>query len=261
METQDGAALWPDDTALPPGVAAAWGLRERPGKGPKPGLSRERVVDAAVRVAAAEGLAAVSMTRVAKELGAGPMSLYRHVKNKDELLALMIDMAMGPTRPDPSGEGWRADLAQWAWSFRTTLGRNLWAVDVPLRGLPVLPNEVGWTEAALSALTGTRLSAAEKLSVLLLVSTYVRSQAQMNAQIAAAFAASGSSPDELMAGYSRLLAALAGAGRFPALAEVVATGVLERADDPDDEFRFGLERILDGIEALVRSRDAGTTTC
>ena len=81
---------------LPASVAAAWGVRGRPHKGPKPGLSLERIVAAAVQVADAEGLAAVSMSRVAAELGTAPMSLYRYVTAKDELLALMQDAAYGP---------------------------------------------------------------------------------------------------------------------------------------------------------------------
>ena len=65
---------------LPASIEAAWGLRERPHRGPKPGLSLARIVEAGVQVAEAEGLAAVSMSRVAAELGAAPMSLYRYVR-------------------------------------------------------------------------------------------------------------------------------------------------------------------------------------
>ena len=72
--------------ALPASIAAAWGLRERPARGPKPGLSLERIVAAAVAVARAEGVEAVSMSRVARELGSSPMSLYRYVGAKDELV-------------------------------------------------------------------------------------------------------------------------------------------------------------------------------
>jgi hypothetical protein len=67
------------ETGLPASIEAAWGLRERPAKGPKPGLSLDRIVEAAVGVAATEGLAAVSMGRVAKELSVSTMSLYRYV--------------------------------------------------------------------------------------------------------------------------------------------------------------------------------------
>src|SRR5215468_2656297 len=94
-----------DQQALPASVAAAWGVRDRPHKGPKPGLSLERIVAAAVQVADAEGLAAVSMSRVAAELGTAPMSLYRYVTAKDELLALMLDAAYGPAPTGPAASG------------------------------------------------------------------------------------------------------------------------------------------------------------
>src|SRR5262250_3052406 len=90
--------------SIPGSVAAAWGVRERPHRGPRPGLSLGRIVDAAVRVADAEGLDAVSMSRVAAELGTAPMSLYRYVTAKDELLALMVDAAYGPPPAQPPPE-------------------------------------------------------------------------------------------------------------------------------------------------------------
>ncbi len=90
-------------TGLPASIEAAWGLRTRPAKGPKPGLSLERIVEAGVKVAVSEGLGAVSMSRVAAELGASTMSLYRYVAAKDELLALMMDAALGPPSPGWSG--------------------------------------------------------------------------------------------------------------------------------------------------------------
>src|SRR5260370_42469779 len=94
---------------IPDSIAAAWGVHERPHKGPKPALSLPRIVDAAVRIADTEGLNAVSMGRVAAELGSAPMSLYRHVSAKDELLRLMVDAAWGDSPgPPPPGERWRA---------------------------------------------------------------------------------------------------------------------------------------------------------
>lgn len=79
------------ELSLPAYLAGAWGIRERPVKGPKRGLSLGRIVDTAVSVADAEGLSAVSMSRVASELGASTMSLYRYVSSKDGLLLLMVD--------------------------------------------------------------------------------------------------------------------------------------------------------------------------
>src|ERR1700754_2811680 len=90
---------------LSPGIAAAWGVKAAATKGPKPGLGLARIVATALRIADAEGLDAVSMNRVAKELGTGAMSLYRYVESKQELLALMIDAAIGEVPPTPPRRG------------------------------------------------------------------------------------------------------------------------------------------------------------
>src|SRR5687767_11700404 len=95
------------DTELPASLAAAWGLRTRSAKGPRPGLTLDRIVAAGVHVATTEGLGAVSMGRVAAELGAATMSLYRYVTAKNELLDLMVDAAVGPPPAAPPGEEWR----------------------------------------------------------------------------------------------------------------------------------------------------------
>jgi len=242
------------DDELPAAVAAAWGVRAHTGKGPKPGLSLERIVAAAVTIASRDGLGAVSMSRVAAELGASTMSLYRYVNAKDELVKLMIDTAWGPPPERVPGAGWRAGMSRWAWGFRTALRRHPWAARVPISGLPVMPNEVAWFELALADLEDSGLAEAEKASVIMLISGYVRTLATLEADLEVAVRAAGVAPDEWMAAYPRLLAKLADPGRYPALAKFIAAGVFDRADEPDDEFIFGLERILDGIEVLVSSR-------
>jgi AcrR family transcriptional regulator len=237
---------------FPGSVAAAWGVRERPHRGPKPGLSLDRIVEAAVRAADAEGLDAVSMGRVAAELGTAPMSLYRHVSGKEELLTLMVDAAWGPTPDGPvPDEGWRAGLARWAWALRAGARRHPWVVRIPLNGLPIMPNEVAWFENALACLAGSGLSEARKASVIMLLAGYVRNIATTEADIEAAIRASGLAPGQWMASYPRMLAELADPARFPALTRFIAAGVFETYDDPDDEFVFGLERILDGAAVLV----------
>jgi AcrR family transcriptional regulator len=238
------------EPALPASIAAAWGLRERPSRGPKPWLSLERIVAAAVGVARAEGVEAVSMSRVAKELGSSPMSLYRYVAAKDELLALMVDAALGDTPAAPErGDGWRAGIERWAWTYHDALRRHPWVLRVPISGPPITPNQVRWLEEGLAALAGTRLSEAEKLSVILLVSGYVRNEATTAADVAAA--AGGG---EIMPAYAAALGQVVDAERFPALHAALRSEAFARDDDPDDEFVFGLERVLDGIEALVSGR-------
>src|SRR5689334_7765306 len=157
-----------DGTGLPASIEQAWGVRQRPTKGPKRGLSLERIVDAAVKIAGSDGLAAVSMSRVAADLGASTMSLYRYVAAKDELLALMLDAATGapPDVPVP-GEDWRAGLARWAWAERAALHRHPWAVRVPLTGPPATPNQIAWLERGLRCLRDTGLAEGEKLGVVI----------------------------------------------------------------------------------------------
>jgi AcrR family transcriptional regulator len=250
-----GSAGQPDKMNVPPSLAAAWGLTERTAKGPRPALSLAAIVDAAIAVAAADGLAAVSMGRVAKELGAAPMSLYRHVDSKAALLDLMVDRTYGePPAPSTGGEGWRAGLERWARSAMGVLAANPWVVQVPITGPPVTPNQVAWMESALESMSGARLAEGEKVSVLLLLSGFVRNE------IALALSIGG--PPEGAPGYGETLAALTDRERFWALHAVIDAGVFDDGGDPtvqapgepDVDVGFGLDRILDGIAALQQRR-------
>ncbi|MEE1791361.1 TetR/AcrR family transcriptional regulator C-terminal domain-containing protein [Streptomyces sp. BE308] len=242
---------------LPASIEAAWGLRERPVKGPKPGLSLERIVAAAVAVAASEGIAAVSMGRVAKDLGASTMSLYRYVSAKDELFLLMQEAAMGPPSPLPAleaGAGWREAISEWAWAQRAMFHRNLWMLRIPIAGPPASPHSVAWWEQGLQALESSGLPEGDKISVILLIAGFVRNEALLMSEIAAAVEARGVPPEEVMAGYERTVKRLVDPVRHPALSRLLKTGVMSEPDEPDYEFTFGLARLLDGIEALVRER-------
>jgi AcrR family transcriptional regulator len=231
---------------VPPVLAAAWGLRDRPEKGPRPGLSLDRIVQGAVRVADAEGLPAVSMGRVAAELGAAPMSLYRHVGSKDDLLVLMVDLAIGEPPAPVAGQTWRQGLTAWAWAARASYHRHLWALQIPITAPPATPGQIAWLETGLAMLAGTRLTEQQKLSTVLLLSGFVRNEATLMSNIAATPEAG-----ELMSGYHLLLARLVPADRFPHVHATMTSGALDDGDAPDQEFVFGLERTLDGIAALI----------
>jgi len=237
-------------TELPASFEAAWGRGARPSKGPKPGLSLKRIVHAAVDVASAEGLSAVSMSRIASELGAAPMSLYRYLAAKDELLALMVDAAFEtlPSAPVPN-EAWRAGLSRWAREHLGVLRRYPWVVRIPITGPPVTPNRVLWFERGLACLGGTSLSENEKISVLLLVNGFVRNDALLTSDLRIAAGATGSAVE--IPSYGRLLSGLVDPQRFPALSGAIAAGAFNGPDDPDAEFNFGLGRILDGVTALL----------
>ncbi|MEU1329891.1 TetR/AcrR family transcriptional regulator [Streptomyces sp. NPDC005865] len=248
------------DTGLPVGLEAAWGLRERPAKGPKRGLSVDRIVATGIAVADAEGIDAVSMGRVAKELGVSTMSLYRYVAAKDEFYVLMQDAATGPPPPRPaSADGWRAGLEWWARAQRDTFRRNLWLLRIPIGSPPATPNGLAWMEQGLQVLDGCGLDEGRKISVMMLVGGYVRNEVSLMSGLDAAMRAEGLTPDAVMRRYERTVDALtsARAERFPALRRLLATGVLGEADAEDTEFEFGLARVLDGVAVLVGGPGSG----
>ncbi|RKN39378.1 TetR/AcrR family transcriptional regulator [Micromonospora endolithica] len=247
------------DVDLPESVEIAWGLRERPGKGPKRSLTLDRVVAAGIRVAAADGLAAVSMSRVAGELGVATMSLYRYVPAKTDLLDLMVDAAYGdPPAARGADEDWRPALARWAWANAATIHRHPWIRHVPIGGPPLGPNQVRWMERALAALRGSGLRGGERLSTVMLVSGYARNWATLNADLAVAAGRAGLSADEVGAHYWQQLARLTRHGPYPAIHELLTDATFDETEEFDDEWHFGLGRILDGVEALIRSRAAAT---
>ncbi len=234
---------------LPESLEAAWGLRERPRKGPRPGLTLEAIVEGAVQVAERHGIGAVSMARVAKQVGASPMSLYRYVAAKDELWALMVDMAGGPPPPRQPGEDWRAGLTRWARGYMSGLRRHPWIVRIPISTPPITPNQVLWLEDGLQSFRQTRLSEPEKLSCLLLVSGFVRNDATLMQDIGSA-----AGDDQIMPSYGRLLARLTRPDTHPSIHAALASGAFDEDDDIDTEFLFGLERVLDGIATLIERR-------
>lgn len=237
---------------LPASIEAAWGLRALPSKGPKRGLNLDGIVAAAIQIAEVQGLAAVSMSHVAASLGVATMSLYRYVSAKRELLALMVDAAFA--EPPVLGDGWRDGLSGWAWAEHAVFRRHPWVLRVPISDPPATPHQIAWLEAALACLRDTRLAENDKLSVVLLLGNFVRSEATLVNDMTAAFRAAGTASTQAMAAYGRLLARLIDPGRFPALTAVIDAGVFDAGDNPDVEFIFGLQRVLDGIAVLVESR-------
>ncbi|HEY3727487.1 MAG TPA: TetR/AcrR family transcriptional regulator [Solirubrobacteraceae bacterium] len=232
---------------MPPSIELAWGLREPGTRGPKRGLTLDGIVQAAIHVAVSEGLDSLSMGRVARQLGVGTMSLYRYVASKDELLTLMVDTALGtPQDPPPPDQGWREGITESAVWLRDAYRRHPWALKVPITAPPLGPNNVAWLEGALRSLAVTPLSEQQKLSTVLLISGFVRNYATLTADFAAAHYG-----EPVMPRYGALLSQLIEPSRFPALQQAIASGALDDEDHPDQEFRFGLQRILDGVELLI----------
>ncbi|HST65812.1 MAG TPA: TetR/AcrR family transcriptional regulator [Mycobacteriales bacterium] len=237
------------ESGLPPAIEQLWGLREPARRGgPKPALSLPRIVAAAIELADAGGLAALSMSRLAEKLGFTTMPVYRYVASKDDLLVLCLDEAIGAA---PALDGpWRAQLEAWSGALRIRYQQHAWMLDVPISGLPAGPNQLVWFERGLRALAPTTLEPAERASTVLLLSTYVRGQVQMVADLMRAAAPASGPPVD----WASVVRRVAHPDRFPEVAKLVAGGVFDAEGFPDDEFEFGLRRVLDGVETLDRSR-------
>jgi hypothetical protein len=156
--------------------------------------------------------------------------------------------AAGTASPRPPDEDWRAGLTRWAWGYHDALRRHPWALQVPISGPAVTPNLTAWLDDGLRSLAGTGLPEAEKLSVMLLLSGSVRNEATLAASI-------GAAGGDIMPTWGRLLARLTDPEDFPALHAALGSEAFAQDDEPDDEFVFGLDRVLDGIAALVSGKD------
>jgi AcrR family transcriptional regulator len=247
------ALLWRDEVPAPAS-----------GRGPKPGLTVDRIVAAATELADAEGLAALSMRRVAERLGVGTMSLYTYVPSKAELIDVMYDAACRPapeTGDDTSdGDGWRPRLAAIARANWDLYRRHPWMLEVMAMARPPLgPNSIAVYERDLRAVDGIGLTDLEMDSVVNLVSVYVQGAARTAVDAAGSERDTGISDAEWWDTYAPLLAKVFDASRYPVAARVgaVAGEAYQAAYDPVHGFEFGLERILDGVEALVVARRDG----
>jgi AcrR family transcriptional regulator len=231
-------------------MALLWGQRDRPNRGPKPGLSVEEIVRAAIKVADAEGMAALSMRRVAEELGVGTMSLYTYVPAKAELFELMVDAAIGEATP-PDAEDWRGWLEQFARDGLAGYRRHPWMLRVPWsRGL-LGPNQTAALESLLRTISGSGLAEGEWMAAVQLVVGYVRGVAQNALDASQLEQASGMSDEQWWTEVGPLHDKYVDANRFPMLVSLFASEDWETWVDP---FEFGLQRVLDGIEAFVKSR-------
>jgi AcrR family transcriptional regulator len=247
-----------DDTesGLPPSVELLWGLRDRTRRGgPKPALNLQRIVSAAIELADAGGLAAVSMSRLADKLGFTTMSLYRYVASKEELLLLMIDAAIGPPPATNPSAAWRERAEAWSRALLAFYRQHPWILKVPISGLPAGPRQLLWFDRGLAALEDTLLTEDEKTGSVLLLATYTRAQATLATELigAAQLADDAGNPPP---SWTQVLTRLADPDHYPAVSRAVTAGVFNNAGEvnPDDDFDFGLQRVLDGIEALHTSR-------
>ena len=239
-----------EEIDLPADVTLLWGLRETARRGRKPSLTVADITRAAIEVADAEGLGAVSMAKVAERLGNATMALYRYVKSKNDLLLLMADAAIGLPPALPEDLEWRDGLAVWVREVLAALRAHPWVVQIPITGPPVGPNNLSWFDSALGTLRDTGLSEEEKVGVVMGLLTYVQGEARMSIDLSAGFR---ENPEAFGRQYGLALTTVVDPLRFPALSKVVAAGVFDGEVPYDEEVdgMFGLNLYLDGVAAFI----------
>ncbi|MGO1948245.1 MAG: TetR/AcrR family transcriptional regulator [Mycobacteriaceae bacterium] len=222
-------------------------------RGPKRNLSLPQIVDAAVTLADREGLHALSMRSLAQKLGVGTMSLYRYVPSKDELLPLMLDAVVGPTqtREAAVSAGWRAFLTTTATEARRMYLDHPWAIQTNW-SRPVLgPASVSDLELFLSGVAGLPLSDREAMNLATAIDSYVLGTVRQELQWINAASESGMSDDDFWDAQGPTLEKQTTSDRFPNLAAVD-----ENSFDAswEDNFIFGLQLIINGVEQLIADR-------
>jgi AcrR family transcriptional regulator len=240
-----------------------WRTRPEPTRGPKPSLTIDEIVVAAIEIADREGLAAVTMRRIAQQLRVGAMSLYTYVPGKAELLDLMLDAVFGEDRPKQSaGASWRERLAAHAHADWEMYHRHPWMLHVSDARSLLGPNEIALLEAALATITGLGLSGREMMATVSMVSSYVRGAAQLAVEASRAADETGITDEQWWQLREPLLDEVFDAERYPTIASVGLDGGFspESGDNSYthqlaiEDFEFGLGRILDGVENYIAGR-------
>ncbi|WP_410657259.1 TetR/AcrR family transcriptional regulator [Amycolatopsis sp. lyj-112] len=256
MATRDSKA--PD---LQRSLTLLWAGRSPGRRGPRPQLTVERIAHAAILIADADGLEALSMQRIATELGYSTMSLYNHIPSKDLLLEVTADIAAGKPPEFDGSELEKADFrhavrhwvgALWA-GFRT----HPWMLRLPLDHTPIGPNQLAWLDSLLQPLLKAGLPAVEARAAALHLTAVVRGTAQISLDMTSAHKTDDGRPQNETE-LAQALTELIDPREYPALAAVQAaeSAAGPRKPEPDGqvlpaELGFGVDRFLDGITAWV----------
>lgn len=238
-------------------IELLWSVPPRPRPGPKPRLTTAEIAEVAIRIADQHGLAAVTLRRVAEELGVTAMSLYGYVPSKAELLDLIADRVYARfPMPEHGRTGWRARLdviAKENWALYLA---HPWLLQIATSRPMLGPNLTAKYDYELRAVDGLGLSDIEMDLVVSLVNDYVHGAARTAVDAAAAESQTGMTDEQWWQAYGPLLGEVLDPERYPTAVRVGAAAGAEynAAHDPTRSFEFGLRRILDGIEILVQGR-------
>ncbi|MCP3143140.1 TetR/AcrR family transcriptional regulator [Pyxidicoccus xibeiensis] len=234
-----------------------WGRAEAPRRGPKAKASVAELVSAAVAIADAEGLEAVSTRRVADAVGISPMSFYTHIPGKAELLDLMMDAVAGEVlkdRPVFKPAQWRANLTRVATEHRNVYLAHPWVIQLGTHRTVLGPNTFQSADIALSAVEGLGLTDIEMDRVITLVLDYVHGAVRNAAREKRVKELTGMTDEQWWYRVAPFLETV-DFTPYPVLARVgKTTGETYGAHDPEGAFAFGLARLLDGLTVFIEAK-------
>jgi AcrR family transcriptional regulator len=240
-----------------------WGRNEPGRRGPKQRLSTDAVVHAAIALADAEGLPALSMRRVAQAVGVSPMSLYTYVPSKAELVDLMFDRVLGESAdPDPGCADWRAKLAFIARERWGLSERHPWLLDLAPHRPPLGPNVLRKAEVVLMALSGMGLDYADMAMAAEALQNYVTGALHAARDARETERRSGLTDEQWFQAVAPLLEQHFDPDAYPAIARM-GEARAAKARTPAERFarfEFGLERVLDGLDAFLQAKKVSGAT-
>ncbi|MET7459795.1 TetR/AcrR family transcriptional regulator C-terminal domain-containing protein [Nonomuraea sp. NPDC005501] len=227
-----------------------WERLERPTPPQRQTLSPQRIATTAVAIADAEGLEAITMRRLATELGVAPMAPYRYVSGKDDLLELMVDHVYADLHL-PIDREWRETMRALALRTRELMLRHLWLAQLsPQARLSLTPNRMTVAERALSALDGLGLDADAMMSIFRAVDAYVHGAMNYESAVRNLIDEHGwSDGDDLRSELAPEMMWHMRTGRYPTFRRYLHTAT--RKDDAQWQFETGLTYVLDGIAATL----------
>jgi AcrR family transcriptional regulator len=220
--------------------------RRRPLRNTVPKLSKQAIVAAAIKIADAEGLDAISMRKIAVAIGSGTMSLYRHIAARDELLDAMLDAVYSELAlPVRSAGDWRARITAIARGQRHMLRTHPWVAPLVGSRPPLLPGFLDSFEASLQALLDAGLQITDAAAASAMINAFVIGHALLEHSEHQARRRTGLTKRQWRARNAPVVKRILGTGDYPAVAQYVRHA---QDIDPDTAFDDGLDGILDSIE-------------
>jgi AcrR family transcriptional regulator len=215
--------------------------RTGPSQAPRAPLTRQRVLEAAVALADEGGIESLTMRKLGQALGVEAMSLYHHVANKEALLDGMVDLVFGEIDLPADEAGWKAAMRRRAVSAREALRRHPWAIGLMESRSTPGPANLRHHDAVIGCLRRAGFSVALTAHAYSLLDSYVYGFALQEASLPF------DTPEETVEVAQAMMADFP-ADAYPHLTELAVEHVLRPGYDYGDEFAYGLDLILDGLE-------------